>query len=99
MAGGSGALYVKVGVLLYVIGAAVAVVESGFFIGAAAASGDGGLTLAITMLAVQGGVESLAVGATFLGFAIIGVAILYQLSICKDGLCKRKAVRSTRPRN
>jgi hypothetical protein len=39
MAGGSGALYVKVGVLLYVIGAAVAVVESGFFIGAAAASG------------------------------------------------------------
>jgi len=81
MAGGPGALLAKVGLLVYLISTAVAVRESGFFIGAAAAPRDGDFILVETSLAAQNSVGSIAVGATFLEFAVIGARIFVQKNL------------------
>ena len=81
MAGGPGAILAKVRLLVYLISTAVAVRESGFFIGAAAAPRDGDFILAETFLTVQNSVGSLTVGAKFLEFAVISARIFVQKNL------------------
>ena len=75
---GSGALYAKTGLLIFVIGTAVAIIEPALIIGAAEANAAGNPALEKTIDAIQMAIASAGVGIYFLGFAIIGVGILMQ---------------------
>ena len=78
---GSGALYAKTGLLIFVIGTAVAIIEPALIIGAAEANAAGNPALGETIDAVQMAIASAGVGIYFLGFAIIGVGILMQKNL------------------
>ncbi len=78
---GSGALYAKTGLLIFVIGTAVAIIEPALIIGAAEANAAGNPALGETIDAVQMAIASAGVGIYFLGFAIIGVGILVQKNL------------------
>ena len=75
---GSGALYAKTGLVIFVIGTAVAIIEPALIIGAAEANAAGNPALEKTIDAIQMAIASAGVGIYFLGFAIIGVGILMQ---------------------
>ena len=78
---GSGALYAKTGLLIFVIGTAVAIFEPALIIGAAEANAAGNPALGETIDAVQMAIASAGVGIYFLGFAIIGIGILVQKNL------------------
>ena len=78
---GSGALYAKTGLLIFVIGTAVAIIEPALIIGAAEANAAGNPALGETIDAVQMAIASAGVGIYFLGFAIIGIGILVQKNL------------------
>ncbi len=78
---GSGALYAKTGLVIFVIGTAVAIIEPALIIGAAEANAAGNPALEETIDAVQMAIASAGVGIYFLGFAIIGVGILMQKNL------------------
>ena len=88
MARGSGALYAKVGLLIYFIGTTIAIGEPALIIGAAEAGAAGNQALGETLSAVEASLASAGVGIYFLGFAIIGVGIFVQknLNILLAGL-------------
>jgi len=80
MAGGSGAPYARLGLLLYVIGITIGLAEYTLLIGVAEAAGDG-----------QAGAETLFTAATaigagattiwFLGLSVIGISIFVQKNL------------------
>ena len=78
---GSGALYAKTGLLIFVIGTAVAIIEPALIIGAAEANAAGNPALGETIDTVQMAIASAGVGIYFLGFAIIGIGILVQKNL------------------
>ena len=78
---GSGALYAKTGLLIFVIGTAVAIIEPALIIGAAEANAAGNPALGETIDAVQMAIAAAGVGIYFLGFAIIGIGILVQKNL------------------
>ena len=78
---GSGALYAKTGLLIFVIGTAVAIIEPALIIGAAEANAAGNPALGETIDAVQMAIASGGVGIYFLGFAMIGIGILVHKNL------------------
>tara|TARA_B100001750_G_C15181978_1_gene434500 strand:- start:92 stop:676 length:585 start_codon:yes stop_codon:yes gene_type:complete len=81
MAKGTGQLLAQAGLVIYVIGTAVAICEPALIIGAAEANAAGNQALGETLDAVQLAIASAGVGVYFLGFAIIGIGIFIQRNL------------------
>ncbi|SVC59298.1 uncharacterized protein METZ01_LOCUS312152 [marine metagenome] len=81
MSKGPGALYAKIGLSIYLIGTAIAIIEPALIIGSAEAIAKGNQALGDTIDAVQLSIASAGVGIYFLGFAIIGFAIFVEKNI------------------
>jgi hypothetical protein len=80
MAGGSGAHYARLGLLLYVIGITIGIAEYTLLIGIAGAAGDGQAGAETLFTASQ----AIGAGATtiwFLGLAVIGISIFVQKNL------------------
>ena len=81
MSDGSGAKYIKLGVLFVIIGVASVLVESGLIAGAAgsaAAPGGRGMATAVALFTGAEGVGAIGSSVCFIGFALAGIAFLVQ---------------------
>ena len=81
MAGGSSAHYMRVGLLLYVIGTTVVIGEGALNIGVAEAASAGNQTAAEALHAASGAIGSAGEATRLLGFALIGVSIFTQKNL------------------
>ena len=81
MSGGSSAHYMRVGLLLYLIGTAVVVGESALNMGIAEAASDEKQAVAEALFAAAGAIGSGGEATRFLGFAVMGASILTQKNL------------------
>ena len=81
MSGGSSAHYMRVGLLVYVIGTAVVLGESALNMGIAEAASDGKQAVAESLFAASGSFGSAGEATRFLGFALMGASILTQKNL------------------
>ena len=81
MSGGSSAHYMRVGLLVYIIGATVVIGESALNIGLAQAASDGKQAVAEALFAASEAIGSAGEATRFLGFALIGVSIFTQKNL------------------
>jgi hypothetical protein len=81
MSGGSSAHYMRVGLLFYIIGAAVVIGESALTIGTAEAASDGNQAVAGTFFAASTAIGAVGEAIRFLGFAVMGASILVQKNL------------------
>ena len=81
MSGGSGAHYMRAGLLVYVIGATVVIGESALNIGLAQAASDGKQAVAEVLFAASEAIGSAGEATRFLGFALIGASIFTQKNL------------------
>lgn len=81
MSDGSGAHYMSIGLLFFVIGTTVVVGESALSLGASEAASDVNQALPEALLAAAGAIGSIGEAIHFLGFAIIGIAIYAQKNL------------------
>ena len=81
MAAGSSAHYMRVGLLLYVIGTTVVIGEGALTIGVAEAASAGKQAVAESLFAASGALGSAGEATRLLGFALIGVSIFTQKNL------------------
>ena len=81
MSGGSSAHYMRVGLLVYVIGTAVVLGESALSMGIAEAASGGKQAVAESLFAASGSFGSAGEATRFLGFALMGASILTQKNL------------------
>ena len=81
MSGGSSAHYMRVGLLVYVIGTAVVFGESVLSMGIAEAASGGKQAVAESLFAASGSFGSAGEATRFLGFALMGASILTQKNL------------------
>ena len=81
MSGGSSAHYMRVGLLVYVIGTAVVFGEAVLSMGIAEAASDGKQAVAESLFAASGSFGSAGEATRFLGFALMGASILTQKNL------------------
>jgi len=81
MSGGSSAHYMRVGLLVYIIGATVVIGESALNIGLAQAASDGKQAVAEALFAASEAIGSAGEATRFLGFALIGASIFTQKNL------------------
>jgi len=80
MAGGSGAHYARLGLLLYVIGITIGLAEYALLIGVAEAAGDGQAG-AETLFTASQAIGAGAATIWFLGLGVIGISIFVQKNL------------------
>ena len=80
MAGGSGAHYARLGLLLYVIGITIGIAEFTLLIGTAEAAGDGQAS-AETLFTASQAIGAGAAAIWFLGLSVIGISIFVQKNL------------------
>ena len=81
MSGGSGAHYMRAGLLVYVIGATVVIGESALTIGMAEAASGGNQAVGEALYGAAGAIGSAGEATRFLGMAVIGFAIYTQKNL------------------
>ena len=81
MSGGSSAHYMRMGLLVYVIGTAVVFGEAVLSMGIAEAASDGKQAVAESLFAASGSFGSAGEATRFLGFALMGASILTQKNL------------------
>ena len=81
MSGGSSAHCMRVGLLVYIIGATVVIGESALNIGLAQAASDGKQAVAEALFAASEAIGSAGEATRFLGFALIGASIFTQKNL------------------
>ena len=81
MSGGSGAHYMRAGLLVYVIGATVVIGESALTIGMAEAASGGNRAVAEALYGAAGAIGSAGEATRFLGMAVIGFAVYTQKNL------------------
>ena len=81
MSGGSSAHYMRVGLLVYVIGTAVVLGESALSMGIAEAASGGKQAVAESLFAASGAFGSAGEATRFLGFALMGASVLMQKNL------------------
>ena len=81
MSGGSSAHYMRVGLLLYVIGTTVVIGEGALNIEVAEAASAGKQAVAESLFAASGAIGSAGEATRLLGFALIGVSIFTQKNL------------------
>lgn len=81
MSEGSGAHYMRMGLLLYIIGTTVVIGESALSIETAEAASNGNQGAAESLFAAAGAIGSTGEAIRFLGFALIGVSIFTQKNL------------------
>jgi len=81
MAGGPSAHYMRMGLLLYVIGTTVGIGEGALIIGVAEAASAGKQAVAESLFAASSAVGSAGEATRLLGFALIGVSIFTQKNL------------------
>ena len=81
MSGGSSAHFMRMGLLVYVIGTAVVFGEAVLSMGIAEAASDGKQAVAEALFAAAGAIGSGGEATRFLGFALMGAGILAQKNL------------------
>ena len=87
MSGGSGADYMRIGLLFYIIGTTVVVGEGALSLATAEAASGGNQDVPAALLAASGALGSMGEAIHFLGFAIIGLGIYTQKNLHKVLSC------------